>query len=207
MIKLLLLTVAFSITQVTMAEVTNSPSKQTKDMAAVNMAHAAAKKAGKNVPFWTSAQSKQAALETKYKKAIAENPEDKKAYAFLAGLYLINNKNTKAIDAYQDAITYDAKNPKLFAALSIAYLHHSKYAMAKAMADQALKLDPKLTQVNKISEYITAKQDAIEAASKVQAKGGVQPVSYKGKGVAPHGSVMPTATGKKPSDLTHGIAK
>ena len=189
MIKVILLATVFSISQIAFAETSTLPNKQATDMAAVNMAHATARKEGKNVPFWTANQTKQAELETKYKKQIAENPEAKKAYAYLAGLYLTNNKTTRAIDAYQDAITHDAENPKLFAALSIAYLHISKYNMAKAMADEALRLDPKLTQVSKINTYIVAKQEAIEAASKVAAKN------------------APTATGVKPNDSTHTMKK
>ena len=192
MIKVILLATAFSISQIAFAEMSALPNKKATDMAAVNMAHAAAKKDGKNVPFWTANQTKQAELEAKYKKQIADNPEEKKAYAFLAGLYLTNNKTSKAIDAYQDAISHDAENPKLFAAISIAYLHHSKYDMAKAMADQALLLDPKLKQVGKISEYIVAKQDAIKAASKVPSNDTQADSSKRIK-----------AVGVKPNDLTH----
>ena len=118
-------------------------------------------------PFWSEQQSKQAELEAQYKKGITDNPEDPNNYAYLAGLYLTNNKTAEAIDAYQEAITHNPGNAKLFAAISIAYLHQSRFDMAKAMANEALRLDPSLTQVEKINEYIDAKQEAIEAASKV----------------------------------------
>lgn len=202
MIKLLLLTAAVSLTQVAVADGEKMPNKQVMDMSAVNQAHAAIKKADKNAPFWSKDQAKQAELEKAYKKAIAKNPNDKKNYAYLAGLYISNNKNTKAIDAYQDAITHDAENPKLFAALSIAYLHHAKYSMAQAMATEALRLDPKLEGVAKINEYVVAKQAAIEAASKVPAEGGMTKVDMT-KGGGLHGSVLSTATGKKPTDKIH----
>lgn len=116
-------------------------------------------------PFWSKEQTRQAELEKKYKNKIAENAENKQAYAGLAGLYLTNNKIAEAVDAYQDAITHNPENPKLFAAISIAYLHQSKYAMAMAMADEALRLDPSMTQVAKINEYIIAKEAAIQAAA------------------------------------------
>ncbi|HIO93328.1 MAG TPA: hypothetical protein EYG68_10875 [Leucothrix mucor] len=199
MIKLILLTAALSLTQLAVAEETKAPSK-TMDMSAVSKAHAAIKKADKNAPFWSKDQAKQAELEVKYKKAIAKNPDDKQSHAYLAGLYISNNKNSKAIDAYQDAITVDPENPKLFAALSIAYLHHAKYSMAQAMATEALRLDPTLKGVEKINEYIVAKQEAIEAASKTPASGAKIDIS---KGVGLHGSVMPAATGSKPSDKIH----
>jgi tetratricopeptide (TPR) repeat protein len=168
-------------------------------MSAANKAHANIKADDKkNQPFWSKEQTKQADLEKKYIKEISETPENKKPYAYLAGLYLTNNKTTKAIGAYQNAITHDAENPKLFAALSIAYLHHAKYDMAKAMADEALRLDPKLSGVKKINEYVTAKQDAIDAATKVPAGGS----KFNTSGKAPHGGVMPASIATTPSVKT-----
>jgi len=122
----------------------------------------------KDQPFWSENQARQAELELKYINRIAENPDNKKNYAYLAGLYLTNNKTTKANDSYQDAITHDPENPKLFAGISIAYLHQAKFAMARAMADEALRLDPSLKQVAKINEYIIAKEEAIKAATNAQ---------------------------------------
>ncbi len=198
MIKLLLLTATFSLTALASAD----ESKPVMDMSAANQAHASIKAENKkDQPFWTKDQTKQAALEKKYQKAITETPDDKKPYAYLAGLYLTNNKTTKAIGAYQDGITHDADNPKLFAALSIAYLHHAKYDMASAMASQALKLDPELSGVQKINDYVVAKKEAIEAATKVPAGGS----KYDMSGKAPHGGVMPTAVGDKPTDLMHKL--
>ncbi len=151
---------------------------------------------------WTQDQLKQAELEKKYKATILANPENKKTYAYLAGLYLSNNMSSKAIEAYQEAIIHDPTNSKLFAALSIAYLHKAKYGMAKAMADEALRLDPKLTGVKKINEYVTAKQKAIKAASKVPADG---LKSNTPQTTVPHGGVMPTAMGDKPADSMHKL--
>jgi len=164
---------------------------------------------GKDQPLWTKEQQKQAALEKKYKQDIANDPDNKKNYAYLAGLYLANNKSAKAIDAYQEAIMHDPENPKLFAAMSIAYLHQSKFSMAKAMADQALKIDPDLKSVNKINEYIVAKEAAIEAASSVPAGGKIPDMSRFEKGSghgkkASHGGLKSTgATGEKPADKLH----
>lgn len=160
------------ITQTTLAQVTIAHASETADTKntteLMNTAHASAHLSEtKDQPFWTKDQSKQAKLETKYQNEIAENPDNKQSYTYLAGLYLTNNKTSKAIDAYQDAITHNPENPKLFAAISIAYLHQSKFAMARAMADEALRLDPSLIQVEKINEYIIAKQEAIKAAAMV----------------------------------------
>lgn len=197
MIKTITLSAIFLLTPLAFAET----EKPAIDMSAANKAHADIKADKKDQPFWTGEQTKQAVLEKKYKKAIAENPDDKKAHAYLAGLYLTNNKTTKAIGAYQDAITKDAENPKLFAALSIAYLHHAKYDMASAMASEALRLDPKLSGVKKINDYVVAKKEAIEAATKVPAGGS----KYNISGKAPHGGVMPATIGTMPTDKTHKL--
>jgi len=198
MFKLILLTTLLSLSQLVIAD---SSKKPAIDMSAANQAHASIKAGDKkDQPFWSKDQVKQAELEKKYQGEIAKNPNNKKTYAYLAGLYLTNNKTTKAIDAYQDAITHDSENPKLFAALSIAYLHHAKYDMAKAMADEALRLDPKLSGVKKINEYVVAKKEAIEVASKIPANG--TKVNMTGKSL--HGSVIPTAaSGTMPTDSIH----
>jgi tetratricopeptide (TPR) repeat protein len=197
MIKVITLSAVFLLTPFAFADA-KKPAEI--DMTAANKAHASIKTEDKKKqPFWSDEQSKQAGLEQKYKKAIAENPDDKKPYAYLAGLYLTNNKTSKAITAYQEAITQDAENPKLFAALSIAYLHHAKYDMASAMATEALRLDPKLSGVKKINDYVVAKKEAIDAATKVPAGGS----KYNTSGKAPHGGVMPAAVSTMPSDKLH----
>ena len=197
--KLLVLIIAlFSTLSLHAQEVVNS----SNNVEVLNHAHQMAndKKTVKKEtqPFWSDQQIKQAKLEKKYLEAIKSEPENKKNYAYLAGLYLTNNKTAKAVDAYQDAITHDADNPKLFAAISIAYLHQSKYDMAKAMADHALVLDPGLKQINKINEYIVAKQEAIEAAQKVGTS------HDKNEGHAP---VKQNMTAGKPNDAVHGKTK
>ncbi len=200
MIKLIFLTAALSFTQFVIADT----DKPVTDMSAANNAHASIKAEDKkDQSFWTSEQNRQAELEKKYQQAITANSDAKKPYAYLAGLYLTNNKTSKAISAYQDAITHDAENPKLYAALSIAYLHHAKYDMASAMATEALRLDPKLSGAKKINDYVVAKKEAIDAATKVPAGGS----KYDMSGKAPHGGVMPAAVGAKPTDLMHSLKK
>ena len=156
-----------------------------------------------NLQHWTADQTKQVALEKKYKASILSDPENKKNYAYLAGLYLSNNMSSKAITAYQDAIIHDPTNPKLFAAISIAYLHTAKYGMAKAMADQALKLNPELSGVKKINEYVVAKQAAIKEASKVDASkvNAFKTTTNK----MSHGASLPSSMGIKPSTEMHSV--
>lgn len=127
-------------------------------------------KATTPISLWSVTQQKQADYETKMKAEIKANPDSKAAYANLAVLYLANNKTLKAIDAYQEAINHDSENAKLFAGLSVAYLHQSKYSMAKAMAEQAMKIDPSMKHAIKIKEYIDAKEEVIAKASKIEAK-------------------------------------
>jgi len=160
------------------------------------------KEAGK---LWS--ESKYDLAEDEFKKALEENPESPKAAAQYAGFLLTQNKTEAAIDAYKKAIMLDAENPKTFAALSIAYLHQSKYEMAKAMADEALRLDPKMGAVKKINEYIAAKEEMIEQASKVPAvvDGAVKPND------ATHGScamgMHDNATGHGATTSPHGELK
>lgn len=177
----------------------NESSEDINANKAMMQAHSQIKKDQANQPLWSETEKKQAELEAKYLEAIAAEPENKKNYAYLAGLYLTNNKNAKAIDAYQDAITHDPENAKLFAAISIAYLHQSKHDMAKAMADQALLLDPEMKGVEKINEYIIAKQEAIKAASKVPAYGAGMSKS--------HGEIKPNLASGKPNDAIHNPKK
>jgi len=120
--------------------------------------------AEKDAPFWSASQAKAAKQESLLIKKIEQDPENKAAHASLANLYLGNNKTKKAIEAYQQAIIVDADNARLFAGISVAYLHQSKYAMAKAMAEQAIKLDPEMKHAIKIKEYITKKEEVIAQA-------------------------------------------
>ena len=216
-LKMLFLTFTLSLTQIAMLEANEVGNNSNID--AINQAHAAAKLSTSNTqamagfeskdkdsqPFWSDQQKQQAKLESRYLKAIADDPDNKKNYAYLAGLYLTNNKTAKAIDAYQDAIIHDTDNPKLFAAISIAYLHQSKFDMAKAMADHALSLDPEMKQVEKINEYIVAKQEAIMAASKVPANTSADATSDKME--VGHGAVMPKASESRPNDAIHKPVK
>jgi tetratricopeptide (TPR) repeat protein len=112
-------------------------------------------------------ESKFVLADAAFKKALIENATSPKANAHYAGFLLTQNKTLQAIEMYKQAILLDAENPKLFAALSIAYLHQSKYEMATAMANEALRLNPNLKAVKKITEYIGAKKAVIEQASKL----------------------------------------
>ena len=203
MIKLIVVTTILSLSHISYGEL----NKGKIDMKAVTKAHANIDKqkltGHSESDGWSKDQVKQAKREQQYKAAISANPENKKNYAYLAGLYLANNKTSKALKVYQKAIIHDPENPKLFAAISIAYLHKARYGMAKAMADEALRLNPKMKGVEKINEYVDAKQKAIKAASQVPA-GGTLPSM---KTSAPHGATLPASLVEKPSDLIRLLKK
>ncbi|WP_428095743.1 tetratricopeptide repeat protein [Candidatus Thioglobus sp.] len=103
--------------------------------------------------------------EKKLQKIIQQSP-NKKAYTHLANLYMGNNKNKEAISNYQQAALLDPTDAKLFTSMSIAYLHLGFYSMSKAMAEQALTLEPTLGHANKIIKYIDKKQEVLEKANK-----------------------------------------
>ena len=196
-LPLILFIAASSITQVSFA---------TEEQSQIHLTEA-----GK---LWS--ESKFDLAEEEFKKALEENAESPKANAQYAGFLLTQNKNVEAINTYQKAITLDAENPKLFAALSIAYLHQSKYEMAKAMADEALRLDPEMRAVKKINEYIHAKEEIIEQASKIPAlvDGAVKPNDATHGGSlhsTAHGEPVEkaaTATAdKKATDVTEATKK
>ena len=160
-----------------------------------------------DAPLWSDQQQGAAELEAKYLQQIKQNPDDNAAYANLANLYLLHNKTAKAIPAYQEAIIHDGENPKLFAALSIAYLHQSKFAMAKAMADQAVSISPDMAQAKKIQEYIAAKEEAIAQASASDAamsNGMPNDGSHGSMGGAPHGAAAGSPHGAAAS-APHGV--
>jgi len=112
---------------------------------------------------WSEQKMEQAELD--FRKAIDLDYNSARAHAILAGLLHTLNRGDEAIEEYQTAITLDSENAKLFIALSIAYLHQQSYAMAAAMADEAVRLDPEMANANKLVEYIDAKQDVVKAAS------------------------------------------
>lgn len=104
-------------------------------------------------------------LESELKKAISETPNSSVAHQRLASLYLTQNKAREAISEYQNAITLDSENPKLFIGIAIAYLHMKYYEMAEVMVKQAIEMDPEMDQAKKLKAYIDAKNAAIVETS------------------------------------------
>lgn len=114
---------------------------------------------------WSEQNMEQA--EKDFRQAIELSPDSAQAHAVLAGLLQTLNRGTEAIDEYQTAITLDSENPKLYVALAISYLHQQRYGMAQAVANEALRLDPEMTNAKKLVEYIDAKEEVLNRASSV----------------------------------------
>lgn len=120
------------------------------------------------------------------RQQVSKNPQSSYAKSKLGAFLLSQNKASEAIPYYQDAISLDPQQPKLFAALSIAYLHQSRYSMAKAMADEALRLAPDMAQAKKLNEYIKAKNQVIEMTEKASAHSQKPSLSAHQKPKAPN---------------------
>lgn len=103
-------------------------------------------------------------MESELRKTADDNPDSVNAKIRLAGFLMSQNRTGESIPFFQEAITLTPDNPKLFASISVAYLHQAKYGMAKAMADEALRLSPDMAQAKKLNKYIEAKQNVIEMA-------------------------------------------
>lgn len=114
-------------------------------------------------------------MESQLRKTAMESPNSVNAKVRLAGFLMSQNRTGESIPFFQEAITLTPNNPKLFASLSVAYLHQSEYGMAKAMADEALRLSPEMAQAKKLNEYIKAKQNVIEIAEKTSVKETIAP--------------------------------
>ncbi len=106
-------------------------------------------------------QKKFADAELQFKKAIALTPDSSQAHARLAGLYLIQNKTSEAINEYQNAIMEDPQNARLFIGIAIAYLHGQQYEMAQVMVARALELQPDMANAQKLRTYIDAKRQKL----------------------------------------------
>ena len=109
-----------------------------------------------------------ALIEKNITAELVKNPDSKELTSKYAAILLAQNKITEAIPAYQAAIMANPSNAKLFAGLSVAYLHKANYKMAKAMADEALKLKPEMKQAAKINAYIDQKEKVLALAKQAK---------------------------------------
>ncbi len=93
-----------------------------------------------------------------FHNASQDYPDSSLVHARLGALLMAQHKAGDAINAYQTAITNDPTNAGLFVSLAISYLHQRSFRMAQGMANEALRLDPTLSQAKKLVQYISEKK-------------------------------------------------
>jgi len=93
-------------------------------------------------------------------------PNSSLVYARLGALLMAQQKVGDAIDAYQTAITNDPTNAPLFVSLAISYLHQRSFRMAQGMVNEALRIDPTLSQAKKLAYYIREKKALMDKLEK-----------------------------------------
>jgi tetratricopeptide (TPR) repeat protein len=125
--------------------------------------------------LWLDKQLEEAA--STYQQALTLQPTAP-GYAKLGGLRMAQNKTNEAVEAYQNAITLDTENPKLFMALAIAYLHRQEFTKASMMTQEAIRLDPKMETAKDMQKYLAEKEKRLaahEQAMRQAHPGGVGP--------------------------------
>lgn len=115
--------------------------------------------------FWSKGNLENA--KNKFLAAIDLNDDISTAHSRLANLYLTQNKTSKAIDEFQNAITIEPENAHLFIGIAIAYLHKQHYEMAESMVNHAIELKPDLDHVKKLKKYIDLKKDVLEKTASI----------------------------------------
>jgi tetratricopeptide (TPR) repeat protein len=90
-----------------------------------------------------------------YQKATAHAPDSATAHFRLAGMQLVNQEYTGAVQSFQRAISLDAHNADAFIGLAVAYIHQGKYPLASAALDEAARIDPsKASRVQEIQTWL-----------------------------------------------------
>lgn len=118
--------------------------------------------------LWSENKVKEA--EAAFREAVEADSEFVAGYSRLAAVLVVQNRSAEAVQAYQSAIMLAPENARLFASLSIAYLHMGHHQMAQAMASHALELDPDMDHAKDISKYIDAKMKVIAEAQASDAR-------------------------------------
>jgi len=104
--------------------------------------------------------------ESRFREAAQQQPDSSAAYAGLAKVLMLQNRNDDAIEAYQSAIMVSPEDAKLFLGIAVAFLHGGEYGAANAMVAQALVLDPELKGAQNLALYIDRKQAQLAEAEK-----------------------------------------
>jgi len=81
------------------------------------------------------------ALET-LQQAVQANPRSSLAYTRLGGAQILSQDYAAGIDSFKQAIGLDANNADAFVGMAIAYIHGTRYPLARAALEQAKSIDP-----------------------------------------------------------------
>jgi tetratricopeptide (TPR) repeat protein len=94
------------------------------------------------------------AIET-LRQAVAADPGSSLAYTRLGGAQVLHQEYDPGIESFKQAIVLDGKNADAFVGMAIAYLHSSRYPLARAALEEAKRIDPsKQAKVDELIAWI-----------------------------------------------------
>ena len=88
-------------------------------------------------------------------QAVAADPGSSLAYTRLGGAQILHQEYDGGIESFKRAIALDGKNADAFVGMAVAYLHTSRYALARAALEEAKAIDPeKQAKVDELIAWI-----------------------------------------------------
>ena len=94
-----------------------------------------------------------------FKKAIAQNPENLKAYYALAGLYLSENQQEQAIAQYNEVLAVNPGQASAHMLLATIYDMQKRLDLSEKHYRAALEIDPGFVPAANNLAYVLADQD------------------------------------------------
>lgn len=94
-------------------------------------------------------------------QAVSKDPTSSLAHSRLGGIRVLRQEHSESIKDFQQAIMLDQNNSSAFVGMAVAYLHTSRYSMARAALDEAAKIDPaKKPEIDKVLAWIEQRTKA-----------------------------------------------
>ena len=88
-------------------------------------------------------------------QAVAVDPGSSLAYTRLGGAQILHQEYEAGIASFKQAISLDGKNADAFVGMAVAYLHTSRFALARAALEEAKGIDPaKQVKVDELIAWI-----------------------------------------------------
>ncbi|MEN8178288.1 MAG: tetratricopeptide repeat protein [Pseudomonadota bacterium] len=88
-------------------------------------------------------------------QAVSEDPSSSLAHTRLGGIRVLRQEHSEGIKNFQQAIMLDQKNASAFVGIAVAYLHTSRYSLARAALNEAGKIDPsKKPEIDQVLAWI-----------------------------------------------------